>query len=71
MCGLQRGARREPAGQKLANGGSDPGIRRASPAKSLVHSYRRVTGRYRRSPDEFSPVAGATGISTNECSLSR
>lgn len=30
----------------MAGGGSDPGIRLASPAKSFVHSYRRVTGRY-------------------------
>jgi hypothetical protein len=31
----------------MSGGGSDPGIRLASPAKSLVHSYRRVTVRYR------------------------
>jgi len=41
-------ARRKPAHRTtMAGGGSDPGIRLASPAKSLVHSYRHVTGRYR------------------------
>lgn len=34
----------------MAGGGSDPGIRLALPAEYLVHSYRRVPGRYRPLP---------------------
>src|SRR5438034_11655171 len=46
--GLRCSARLEPQHRgSMSGGGSDPGIRLASPAKYLVHSYRRVTGRYR------------------------